>query len=94
MLVYGALELAEYAVILPPGGFNRPIIDDAVLEATLVHVRLLDEFLDGSTKGKKYNIKARHWCSGWRHAGFLDDITRGQINSQVAHLSRLRVDAT
>jgi hypothetical protein len=45
MLVAGATNLhPRYSPIPPPDGFKRPIVDDALLEATLVHVRLVHEF--------------------------------------------------
>jgi len=59
---------------------------DALLEAWLVHIRLLDDFLRHG-QSKKDAAIARDWHGKWRSDGFLDDEDRAVLNAQLTHLS-------
>jgi hypothetical protein len=88
MLVAGASEVAHRYKSMPAqDGFHDETIDDALLEATLVHIRLLDEFLAGSRHENAVN--ARHWVPGWSTRCVTKEV-REQIDAQVAHLSLRR----
>jgi hypothetical protein len=90
MLVESAVEFTRrYESMSAPGRFQEPTIDDALLEATLVHARLLDEFLAGFSRHTAA-VKARHWVSNWSSSGCLSADERRSINAQVAHLSSER----
>ena len=72
--------------------FNERVIDDALLEATLVHLRLLDDFL-ASSGSHPHDIRASDWVSHglWQPTdGWLSAAVRQRINWQVAHLSSCR----
>lgn len=57
---------------------------DAVLEAWLVHIRLLDEFfLSPKLQG---NARAVDWERRWSSQGILSKSQRRAVNDQVAHL--------
>jgi hypothetical protein len=77
----------RYGCETPPS-FSGPA-EDAVLEASLVHLRLLDDFL--RNRGDDTDIKASDWVRGWQSGRWLDPRVRARINWQVAHLSALRV---
>src|SRR5207253_2196748 len=62
---------------------------DAVLEAWLVHLRVLDEFLR-LTRSEKGNAYARGWHARWNGRGFLDGGERNAIDRQVVHLNARR----
>jgi len=76
----------------PPDRFKNPVVDDALLEATLVHLRLLDDFLR-STGGPR-SVRAQEWVSqhDWQpRKDWLKPEIRTRISQQVAHLSQQRV---
>jgi hypothetical protein len=81
MVVACAIELADRRSHTPL--VHEPTVDDALIEATLVHLRLLNAFLVGS--GDSREAKAEHWVP-WRE-DFLSTGERRRINEQVAHLS-------
>jgi hypothetical protein len=61
-------------------------VDDALLEASLVHLRLLDDFL--GSKGKyRRDVVATDWLPSWTPKRFLTKTERDHINLQLAHLS-------
>ncbi len=63
---------------------------DALLEAWLVHLRLLDEFLEAKKRSRD-RVNARHWLGqSWSSEGFLKEPEVRAVNSQVAHLGRGR----
>jgi hypothetical protein len=73
----------------------------ALLEAVLVHLRLLDDFLGHASQDKTPNpphdqddVFARHWDdpsgSPWTRSGFLDS-ERDRVNAKVAHLTGRRL---
>jgi hypothetical protein len=70
-----------------PSGSSTFPDEQALLEAALVHLRLLDEFL-GCTGRNADDVKACDW-PGWSPNGFLG-AQRKAINAHVAHLSRRR----
>lgn len=71
----------------PAGSFTSPQ-DEAILDAALVHLRLLDEFL--GSKGRATDVKAKYWVPGWPARNWLDRSVRDRINWQLVHLSTLR----
>jgi hypothetical protein len=64
--------------------------EQALLEASLIHLRLLDEFL-GRTRSHRYpaDVRACDW-PGWSPKTFLSKTLRQEIDVRVAHLSRRR----
>lgn len=71
----------------------------ALLEAVLVHLRLLDDFLgdpsqwrEGDRRARK-DVFARHWVPRWRPNRFLADTQRKRINVQLMHLAWQRLDS-
>ena len=74
----------KYGCRLPPS-FDGPA-DQAVLEASLMHLRLLDEFLRNDGRG----LKACDWITDWQPIPWLDEKVRDRLNEQVAHLSPRR----
>ena|SRR5947209_8652432 len=80
---------------LPPPGIVDAI-GDALLEAALVHLRLLDDFLGAGRQsqapkpGDLDDVFARHWLPSWKPRGFLTPTQRSRINAQLAHLSARR----
>ena len=77
---------------------GRPgdMVFDALIEAVLVHVRLLDEFLgnpqqaEPATKRDRDTVFAAHYLPRRAPASFLTQAERGDVNAQVAHLSGRR----
>jgi hypothetical protein len=70
-----------------PGGSVmgfRSNVDDALLEAWLIHLRLLDEFLRAGQSGK--SAVARDWHRGWQRKAVLTEQQREALNRQLAHL--------
>ena len=57
---------------------------DALLEAWLVHIRLLDEFL--RTWGTHRGAESSQWGKFWKSDGILTETQRQAVNAQVAHL--------
>lgn len=72
-------------------GFSSPTTDGALLEAALVHIRLVDEFLGGSISADERGVYAQHWLPGWSRRLCISSDVRKEINAQVAHLSWERV---
>ena len=66
----------------------------ALLEASLVHVRILDEFLC-SERADKDDVRAWHYSTSWRptadHA-VLGTQKRHEVNAQLFHLAGRRAD--
>jgi hypothetical protein len=64
----------------------------AILEAVLVHLRLLDAFLDTPPRGD--DVAARHWVKGWktrkRNQRVFTPKMNDRVNAQVAHLAARR----
>jgi hypothetical protein len=73
--------------IFPASSSPQPD-EQALLEASLVHLRLLNEFL-GCTGTHKDDVRANFW-PGWTPRTFLDDAVRERIHWQVAHMSAKR----
>ena len=70
----------------------------ALVEAPLVHLRLLDDFLgqDLPKPNTRHedDVVARHFLPDWTPERFLPDATRDAINAQLQHLvSRREVGA-
>lgn len=94
-LVETTLEfMTRYAGGVVPARFNTPTIDDALLEALLVHLRLLDEFLQ-SQPHPRYpeRVIATDWAPVVWDREWLGKKERRRINGQVAHLDLNREDA-
>jgi len=62
--------------------------EDAVLEAALIHLRNLDDFL--RSKGRDTEIKAHDWVQNWNPGLWLDPRVRARIEQNIAHMSALR----
>ncbi len=61
-------------------------VRDALLEAWLVHIRLLDDFLRHG-QSKDGAAIARDWQPRWSSNGFLVDEHRQAVNDHIAHLT-------
>ncbi len=88
---YEVRKLTEYVNALdhfPPS--KRPDIGQALLEASLVHLRLLHEFLHPSPQ-RPNSAYAGQWVSSWMSHGFLNGREYGRISAKVAHLSASRL---
>ena len=72
-----------------PDGFTDSPAEDAMREAALVHLRLLDGFLGG---GRSFpdDLNATEWLSAWSPQGFLNGRQRSAMNKHVAHLDKNR----
>jgi hypothetical protein len=91
---YEVSRLVDYAVSLcsryPPQGdpgergFADSPCDDALREAALIHLRLLDGFLGAGMKHKN-DVRAERFINDWEGKGFLGP-ERNRIDRQVAHL--------
>lgn len=87
-------------ISLDPGPRHPPpeegALLNALLEACLVHLRLLDDFLGSPRQAKAArpgdldDIFARHWHPGWRPSRFLTEQQISDINAQLAHLAARR----
>lgn len=64
------------------------VVRNALLEACLIHLRLLDDFLGGRPKGD--DVSAQHWLPTWRPRRFLSRQQTVDINAQLAHLAARR----
>src|SRR6266481_1703516 len=54
---------------------------NAFVEAALIHLRILDDFL----RTRKY-VNATHWIPSWTSKGFLTSDERKWVNNLLAHL--------
>ena len=73
-----------------PEGSDTDPEGEALLEASLVHLRLLDDFL-GARRKHPEDVHASDWVPDWSGQPFLDPSVRKLIDWQVAHLSTRRV---
>ena len=63
-------------------------VSTALGEASLVHLRLLDDFLGMEDKRRhKNDVLAIDWPGSWKQTRFLDKGIREDINARLAHLS-------
>jgi hypothetical protein len=69
-------------------GFPHPAWD-AILEAWLVHLRVLDGFFR-QTRPQKGDAYGRQWLKRWSGGGFLDPGDRRAIDRQLVHLNASR----
>ena len=92
-VVYEVKTLFGQVEALYSGGFaRRHPVHLALVEASLVHLRLLDEFcFRQQTTQKHLDVFARQYLPTWTSDGFLDAETRSAINAQVQHLPERRV---
>lgn len=74
-----------------PEGSMTDTEGQAMLEASLVHLRLLDDFL-GDCRKHPDDLHANDWVPGWGARSWLDPSVRKRIDWHVAHLSARRVD--
>jgi hypothetical protein len=72
---------------------------NALLEAALLHVRVLDEFFrtkapsDPSENGSGNVVTARHFVAGWdRRRRVMSRTEAVELNTQLSHLSGCRLD--
>jgi hypothetical protein len=93
MAVAGALRFHDRNREVYPPRIMEATIDDALLEATLLHLRLLDEFLSGRARREKHPhaVGAYDWLDDYSGC-FLGD-TLELVDAQVAHVSLARVTA-
>ena len=72
------------------------IVDNGLVEATLVHLRLLDDFfgspqqLAPRNRAATDDVFACHWLPSWRPRRFLTDTQRRRANAQITHLAARR----
>jgi len=66
--------------------FKEPVLDDALLEATLVHLRLLDDFLGPRRKDDR-DLHASDWIADWAASQWLPSGEWKRVGAQVVHLS-------
>jgi hypothetical protein len=91
-MVVGAMNTPRFV----PRDVPTFVLSNAHIEATLIHLRLLDEFFGSpkqartSGKNDKDDIFARHWLSSWQPRPFLTETERSRANAQLAHLSGRR----
>jgi hypothetical protein len=74
-----------YGALFPMGSDTASPEAQALLEAVLVHLRLLNEFL-GCRSRHPDNVRACDW-PGWSANEFLSEDMREEMNAHVAHLS-------
>lgn len=69
---------------------------NALLEAPLIHLRLLDDFLGSGRqiepprRGDRDDVYARHWLPSWTPTGFLTAEQRRDVHGDIAHLTARR----
>jgi hypothetical protein len=61
----------------------------ALLEAGLMHLRALDEFLGGRGPSTR-DARATDWAPHWARSGFLLERERKRIDTKLPHLSLTR----
>jgi hypothetical protein len=72
------------------------VVKNALLEACLVHIRLLDDFLGSPVQAEpagqndRDDVFAGHWLPGWTPQRFLTHLQISDINAQLAHLAARR----
>jgi hypothetical protein len=79
----------KYGNVMPPGFSDAG--EDALLEASLVHLRGLDDFFgnrsEGATERGPRDVRAIDWIPNWPGNVWLDPAVRSLINWKVAHLT-------
>lgn len=91
-LLYQVVDLARRQ----RSGRPHDMVYDALVEAPLVHLRLLDEFLgsplqaQAATTRDRDTVFAEHYLPGWTPRPLLTKPERQDLNAQVAHLSGRR----
>ena len=88
---YEIRKLTEYVNVLDEFR-DRPDVGQALLEASLVRIRALHEFLR-PTPALANNAFAGLWVSTWGRDGFLSGRDYDRISAKVAHLSASRLRA-
>ena len=92
MLVYQALAVITGA----PSGFDGLMtlaIKNALLESSLLHIRVLDEFFGGrESKQFQTDLRATMWVPDGSFFSRLGEPDRTRIDKGLAHLSELRAD--
>jgi hypothetical protein len=83
-LVGQALELADRSV--------GDAVSMALIEASLVHIRLLDEFFTTAKKPDQFpkQLIARDWLPNWTCVHVIDKTDRIEIGARLAHMSAER----
>jgi hypothetical protein len=85
------------AVLYDPRAVSAPLDDgkvirNALLEAFLIHLRSLDDFLGKTEDGRNpRDVLAIDLLDTWVPRNFLDEDVRDSVNAQLAHLSIKRV---
>jgi hypothetical protein len=88
-LSYELKQMALGTFRLTPVG--DPYLGNCVLEAFLVHVRVLDEFL-GKGKPIGEDVLAIDYCPVWVPEFAIDPATRIEIDRRIAHLTARRTN--
>ena len=88
-IAYEVRSLVEQAqAIAAWTGPTNPTAD-ALIEAFLVHTRLLDDFLGKNTPSGD-DVLASHYIVDWTAERFLDSDEVDDVNAQIAHLAARR----
>ena len=88
-LRYEAVMLSGLTMKLatdPPGD---ELVKNALVEAWVVHVRVLADFLR-DYRAKPADVVASDYLSAWAGADPLTAHERGEVNARLAHLSSIR----
>jgi hypothetical protein len=89
-----ATSMTRY--VLASSRRSAVVLDNALLEAMLVHLRLLDDFFGSKQQLAPRNrsatddVFARHWLPSWQPRRFLTETQRGRANAQITHLAARR----
>jgi hypothetical protein len=74
-------------------GVQDVVFHRALLEAALVHLRILDDFFLKMPHPQHDDVTAKHYLSRWTARSFLSQADRSQINAQLMHLALRRQNA-
>lgn len=98
-IFYEITTLAQQASVLLDRHLKRVphgVETNALIEAALIHLRLLDDFLGSNRQTEPPgsrppdDVFACHWLPAWQPQSFLTAVERRDIHAHVAHLSARR----
>jgi hypothetical protein len=69
-------------------------LHNAVFEASLVHLRALDDFLGKPHGGYPDDVFATNYLSSWSNIKVLSRAERDYVNKRTAHITTLRLEGT
>lgn len=84
------IDMLQATAILLRTGMIEGRLKNAVLESTLVHLRLVDEFLAGSG-GRSDDVSAIDYLPTWAPRNVLTEDERRDVNKRVHHLTTRRI---